>query len=385
MPTANGAGASRVGTAIVGIVGTCIRRPSLHRNLIHASGPPGEHCRIVLQVDAVHGNRSRCGLVVIYPHSRTLTRPPECDRSVRHRNRVPPQANMWSWEPSPVRTVRAVLLDLDDTLIVEEAHAMAQVRATAGVAGVEPEAWERLVLETARSEWHASEHYPACKDLGIASWEGLWATFEGAHPLIAPLRGFVETYRRTTWSRALEQAGKNPELAPELSRMYVDGQRAGHPLAEGAADLVQRAVSIGPVGLVTNGPPDIQRLKLEQTGLADHFSAVVISGELGLGKPDRGIFLHALAALDVEPQAAVMVGDNWERDVEGALSAGLSAVWISHGREPPRAGRPRRRRPRSQRGHVRLIPFPAASLPATGAGTRDPCAPQWWIPRAGRS
>ena len=237
---------------------------------------------------------------------------------------------------TPPRPVSAVLLDLDDTLIVEEAHARAQLRATGVVAGVEAADWEALVLETARSEWYASEHHEACRDLGIASWEGLWATFEGAHPLIAPLQGFVEGYRQKTWARSLELAGKNPGLASELSRMYIEGQRAGHPLAPGAADLVRRAVATGPVALVTNGPPDIQRLKLEQTGLAGHFSAVVISGELGRGKPDPEVFLSALDVLGAEAQAAVMVGDNWERDVEGALSAGLGAVWISHGREPPR-------------------------------------------------
>ena len=32
-----------------------------------------------------------------------------------------------------------------------------------------------------------------------------------------------------------------------------------------------------------------------------------------------------------------MVGDSWERDVEGGLAAGMSAVWIADGRTPPRA------------------------------------------------
>ncbi|MGO9341667.1 MAG: HAD family hydrolase [Acidimicrobiales bacterium] len=238
-----------------------------------------------------------------------------------------------------MRDVRAVLLDLDDTLIVEEAHARAQIRATAALAAVDVDMWEKIVLETARSEWYASEHHRACRDLGIASWEGLWATFEGAHPLIAGLREFVVPYRAATWSRALERAGRNPDLASDLSRVYEEGQRAGHPLAPGAADLVRRAESAGPVGLVTNGPPDIQRLKLDQTGLSGSFSAVVISGEIGLGKPDPGIFEHALTMLGVDAGDAgdaVMVGDSWERDIEGGLSAGLRAVWISHGREPPR-------------------------------------------------
>ena len=204
--------------------------------------------------------------------------------------------------------------------------------------GSSPTSGRSILFETARQAWHASDHYPTCADLGISSWEGLWATFSGAHPRIEPLRDFVDSYREQVWTASLETAGRDPLLAQALSRQYILGQRSGHPLADGAGDLVLRAVSLGPVALVTNGPPDIQRLKLEQTGLADHFSAVVISGELGLGKPDPEVFMHAVGSLGVRPQDAVMVGDSWERDIEGALGAGLSAIWISHGREAPAIG-----------------------------------------------
>jgi putative hydrolase of the HAD superfamily len=231
-----------------------------------------------------------------------------------------------------------VLLDLDDTLIIEESHAMAQIRATAELAGADSEGWDEIVLDAARAEWYASEHHRACKAIGVSSWEGLWATFDGAHPLIAPVADWSETYRSKAWTRALESAGRDPALAPELSERYISLQRAGHPLDPGAAELVRRATAVGPVAIVTNGPPDIQRLKIEQTGLGAAFSVIVISGELGIGKPDPRIFHHALNALGV-PDAgadAVMVGDSWERDIEGALGAGLSAIWISHGDEPPR-------------------------------------------------
>ncbi len=103
----------------------------------------------------------------------------------------------------------------------------------------------------------------------------------------------------------------------------------------GAAELVRRLAAAVPVVLVTNGPPDIQRLKIEQTGVAPYLTAVVISGELGIGKPDPAIFAHALELVDTSPAHAVMVGDSWERDVTGALSAGMRAVWISHGRAAP--------------------------------------------------
>ena len=237
----------------------------------------------------------------------------------------------------PTGPIRAVLLDLDDTLIVEETTAMAHLRATADLAGADPDGWEDRVLEAARAEWYSSEHHSVCQELGIASWEALWATFEGAHPKIAALGAYAPSYASRTWTRVLEDAGLDTSLAPDLSGLYVDLQRAGHPPAPGADQLVSRATAIGPVGLVTNGPPDIQRWKLAQTPHASRFAAVVISGEVGIGKPDPEIFLHALQRLEVEPRDSVMVGDSWERDVEGALSAGLRAVWISYGRPQPRS------------------------------------------------
>jgi HAD superfamily hydrolase (TIGR01549 family) len=235
-----------------------------------------------------------------------------------------------------MRPVRAVLLDLDDTLIVEESHAMAQIRATAALAGADPDSWEQVVLAAARAYWYATDYYPACQALGISSWEGLWSTFEGAHPLIAPLAGITDSYRHDTWTAALEAAGCDPELADRLSDRYIELQRAGHPLASGSDDLLEQARAAGPVVLVTNGPPDIQRRKIEQGGLGAFFSSVVISGELGIGKPDPLVFAHALETVGAPPEDALMVGDSWERDVEGALAAGLRAVWISHGRHAPR-------------------------------------------------
>ena len=90
------------------------------------------------------------------------------------------------------------------------------------------------------------------------------------------------------------------------------------------------------LGLITNGPADVQRAKLAATGLGAWFDAVVISGEVGVGKPDPHIFARALAALDASPQTAIMVGDNLERDVVGARAAGMRGVWLNRsGRSRP--------------------------------------------------
>jgi putative hydrolase of the HAD superfamily len=232
---------------------------------------------------------------------------------------------------------RTTIFDLDDTLIVEEEVARSSLRHAAGLLpDHDPHRVEEVVLDNARRLWRAGPYRQLCWDLGIASWEGLWATFDGGHPVLGNLRNWVRGYRPEVWHDALAALGvEDPRLANAISEAYVESQRNGHRLIDGAARSVRSLHETGRLGLLTNGPADIQRLKFQATGLADCFDAVVISGEVGMGKPDPAVFAYALDQLGASPQTTVMVGDSWERDVLGALGAGLSAVWVAGGRTPP--------------------------------------------------
>jgi putative hydrolase of the HAD superfamily len=193
-----------------------------------------------------------------------------------------------------------------------------------------------VVLTTARRSWRDGPYRALCQDLGIASWEGLWATFAGGHRVLDGLRAWVPGYRSETWRTALDILGVDDgRLAATASDAYIVHQHRGHPLIEGAAALVRSLQGHRRLGLLTNGPPDIQRLKLASTGLGDCFDAVVISGEVGVGKPDPAVFAHALEQLGATAQTTTMVGDSWERDVLGALGVGMTAVWVAGGRPRP--------------------------------------------------
>jgi putative hydrolase of the HAD superfamily len=91
---------------------------------------------------------------------------------------------------------------------------------------------------------------------------------------------------------------------------------------------------------VTNGASCLQREKLAASGLSAAFDAVVVSAELGIGKPDGSVFRRALSALGCESAGATMVGDSLARDIDGARAAGLGAVWINRAGEPRPADRP---------------------------------------------
>jgi putative hydrolase of the HAD superfamily len=241
--------------------------------------------------------------------------------------------------PAVVTTerIRTVVFDLDDTLIDEEATAHASLRgAAAAVPGADPYEFQEAVLSEGRRRWRAGPHYELCAELGFASWEGLWSTFEGGHPRLDSLRRWAPSYRRDTWRSVLGEFGVgDAEMAAASAEAFVAHQRRGHPLLPGAGATVRALAGRYRLALLTNGPPDIQRHKIDGTGLRDCFEAVFVSGEVGVAKPDLAVFDMVLEKLDATAASTVMIGDNWERDVLGARAAGWSAIWVSAGRPSP--------------------------------------------------
>ena len=229
-----------------------------------------------------------------------------------------------------------VIFDLDDTLVEEERTAQSSFNEVARqLCTADSDQTGTAFRDAVRRVWHSGPHYDLCLELGIASWEGLWATFEGNHPVLDGVKAWVPTYRREAWRTALDSVSLDLDLAELARDVFVEAQSSGHPLLEGAGQTVCELSDRFRLGLLTNGPSDIQRRKLTGTGLTPRFESLSISGETGVGKPTPAAFADTLSRLHIRPEDAVMVGDSWERDVVGAVSSGLSAVWIASGRPAP--------------------------------------------------
>ena len=82
------------------------------------------------------------------------------------------------------------------------------------------------------------------------------------------------------------------------------------------------------MALITNGAGEAQRAKIERWGLAGHFECVAIEGELGVGKPDTRVYIHALEQLGAGPRDAWMIGDNLEWDVAAPQRLGIAGIWV---------------------------------------------------------
>ena len=85
--------------------------------------------------------------------------------------------------------------------------------------------------------------------------------------------------------------------------------------------------------VVTNGTSAAQRPKLRNTGIDELVDAIMVSEEVGVAKPAPEIFQHALDAIEADPTHTLFVGDRPVADILGAKRFGMLSAWIHLGRE----------------------------------------------------
>ncbi|MCX8188303.1 MAG: HAD family hydrolase [Nitrososphaeria archaeon] len=95
------------------------------------------------------------------------------------------------------------------------------------------------------------------------------------------------------------------------------------------SELIRSGRRLVTVGNLIFWPGSYNRILLERAGLTEYFSLQIYADEAKVSKPDKDIFLKVCNELNVLPENVLHVGDNRIEDFEGALSAGMNAVWIN--------------------------------------------------------
>jgi HAD superfamily hydrolase (TIGR01549 family) len=122
------------------------------------------------------------------------------------------------------------------------------------------------------------------------------------------------------------------ELATRAQRWYLSNRFQGLALFTDAQIVlaqVRALPGVRGIGLVTNGPADVQRDKIDLLGLWPEIDFAVISGDLGVEKPDPAIFREALRQGGATAEDAIYIGDSPEHDMEGAWNAGIRRIWMN--------------------------------------------------------
>jgi putative hydrolase of the HAD superfamily len=204
-------------------------------------------------------------------------------------------------------SIRTVLFDFDGTLVFHEPDSFAVISSfCAEIGQALSEGRERLGRRT-RHQYFAD---PAMRnDLSSMTTDEFWHHFN---------RRMLE---------AVGVEGDLDELAREVQARIVDVEMTYHCPNEGCHTLEElRARGYG-LGLITNrGNVDRFYELLDQVALRHHFDATLASGEVGISKPEPGIFDVALERIGATADESVYVGDNYWADVVGARRAGVTPI-----------------------------------------------------------
>jgi len=139
----------------------------------------------------------------------------------------------------------------------------------------------------------------------------------------------VETSRFKRSKTFLNMLGLSEDFADKITEMYVNAYPLINVPVEGAVRVVTELSANLSLGIVSNGFPDVQYKKLKTLGIEHFFGCIVLSGELGIKKPDPRIFWEATSLLGVEPEECLYVGDAYEADVLGARNARMKVCWFN--------------------------------------------------------
>ena len=213
--------------------------------------------------------------------------------------------------------IQAAVFDLDDTLCAYWEASKKALRQT--FAELAP---EELKPEELYDSW-ADTFRMFSKKLKTTPWYARYLK-EG------------EPTRTEQMRQALERLGiVDPLLANKLSKRYHDLRDEFLALFPESLAALDKVGERYPLGMITNGPADIQREEIARCGIGNRFRSILIEGEMGFGKPDQRVFRLAEKELGSPPEGILMIGNSYSSDIRPAIEAGWQTIWIQRPTDLP--------------------------------------------------
>jgi putative hydrolase of the HAD superfamily len=241
-----------------------------------------------------------------------------------------------------MKVIKAIMFDLDDTLLWDSKSIEEAFRATCQYAytkaGTDPQVLELSVRKAARELYAAYDTYEFTQNIGINPFEGLWGEFLDEHDEnFLKMKEIVPEYRKKAWTMGLHSLGiTDPVLGEELSEKFRQERKDRPYVYEDTFRVLNEVKGDYLLLLLTNGSPHLQNTKLDKTPeLLPYFQEIIISGNIGKGKPDPAMFHHALERLQLQKEEVIMIGDNLNTDILGASNVGIKTIWINRRQQTP--------------------------------------------------
>jgi putative hydrolase of the HAD superfamily len=136
--------------------------------------------------------------------------------------------------------------------------------------------------------------------------------------------------RETRFKKTFIELGVHPDKIPlSFEEDYVQLCPTKTNLFPHAHETLQYLANRYTLHLISNGFKESSELKIGNTNIGGYFRHVIISEIVGVNKPDKAIFEHALSLAGAGKSESLMIGDSLEADVYGALNFGMNAIYFN--------------------------------------------------------
>ncbi|WP_299889815.1 YjjG family noncanonical pyrimidine nucleotidase [uncultured Lacinutrix sp.] len=123
------------------------------------------------------------------------------------------------------------------------------------------------------------------------------------------------------------------ELINKLSEDYITYLTNYNYIFDGTIEILDYLKPKYKLHIITNGFQEVQQQKLEKAKISHYFETVTDSEMVGVKKPNPKIFNYALSIANIDKSNGIMIGDNYEADVLGAINIGLDAICFNYHKE----------------------------------------------------
>jgi putative hydrolase of the HAD superfamily len=139
-----------------------------------------------------------------------------------------------------------------------------------------------------------------------------------------------EYLRQERFRKTFLELGIRPENVPhQFEDDYVRISPTKTNLFAGAEKVLSYLQKKYQLHIISNGFKETTLTKMHLSGLNPYFTQVIISEDVGVNKPNKLIFEHALAKASATKEESIMIGDSLEADIRGAQDFGLKAIFFN--------------------------------------------------------
>ncbi|WP_299335994.1 YjjG family noncanonical pyrimidine nucleotidase [uncultured Psychroserpens sp.] len=137
-------------------------------------------------------------------------------------------------------------------------------------------------------------------------------------------------YKRLKDTFDLVNFDVSDDIIHKLSEDYINYLTTFNHLFEGTIEILEHFQQHYHLHIITNGFEEAQQRKMNNAKISQYFKTVTNSEAAGVKKPNPIIFNHALDLAQAKPMESMMIGDNYEADILGALDVGLDVILFNY-------------------------------------------------------